>query len=143
MVVRSLRNTDDVPLVQRAAMAVGNFGRRCPAGLYPYLPALLEAATRPLHPAVQRNVIRYFSELPCEAIPEDLRGRLADLVLYLTDDVTAPTAVRVFAMQTAANLVTLYPELASELATILRTHLPEATAGYRSRAAKILAVLPD
>ena len=143
VVVGALRNGDDGPLVQRAAMAVGNFGRRCPAGLYPYLPALLDAATRPLHPAVQRNVIRYFSELPGKAIPEDLHGRLADLVLRLTDDVTAPTAIRVFAMQTAANLVMLYPHLASELASILRSHLPDATPGYRSRAAKILAVLPD
>ena len=143
VVVRSLRNSDDILLVQRAAMTVGNFSRRCPAGLFPYLPALLDAATHPLHPAVQRNVIRYFSELPVPAIPESLHGRLADLVLRLADDVTAPTAIRVFAMQTAANLVTRYPDLASELATILRSHLPGATPGYRSRAAKILAVLPD
>ena len=143
VVVGALQDGDDGPLVQRAAMTLGNYGRRCPTGLYPHLPALLNAATRPLHPAVQRNIIRYFSELPVRVIPESLHGRLADLALGLADDGTAPTAIRVFAMQTAANLVALYPDLASELATILRSHLPQATAGYRSRAAKILTVLPE
>lgn len=133
----------DAAQVNRASMVVGNLGRIQPGWLTPYLDAMLEALDQPRFPSVGRNLLRYLSELPSDAIPERLHGKLVDLALRITDDPEAAVANRVFAMQVVANFCDLYPDLAGELRACLTHHIPNGSPGFRSRGRKILSSLPE
>ena len=47
-------------------------------------------------------------------------------------------AVKVFSMSVLGNLAKKYPEIKSELKLIIEDQLPEQTAGFKSRAKKVL-----
>jgi hypothetical protein len=129
-------------VVQRAAMVVGDLGRREPASLIPFHHQLIAAASEPVHPAVRRNVMRYFSELPLERIAEDAQGHLLDLAFRITASPSDAVAMRVFAMQIVANFCVLYPELKDELRGVIEDQIAEgASAGFLNRGKKILAKL--
>ncbi len=139
--LKALRD-EEITIVQRAAMVVGDLGRARPAWLRPYNNRLLEMATAPAHDAVQRNILRHFSELDLADIHEDLEGPLLELAFVLTEEPTVPPGIRVFAMQVVANLCSRYPELKAELRAVLETQLPlTESPGFRSRAKKILSRL--
>ncbi|WP_116127633.1 hypothetical protein [Lewinella sp. IMCC34183] len=137
VLMASFFDPDEPVISQRAAMVVGGVARARPQWLLPYLEALTEVIERPGHPALRRAVLRYFSEVEPRWL-EPFAGRIVDGALRLTDSPSEPVAVRVFAMQVAANLGGAYPELADELRAMLLVHLPGSQAGFRSRATKIL-----
>lgn len=130
---------DDPLLIQRSAWAVGDLGRSRPELLIPYHADLLAAGRRAVHPAVLRNVIRYFSEAP--ELPEPIHGELADLCFTQLADPNAPVAIRVFSMSTLLRLTEIYPELGNELRALIEEEMPRASAGFRSRGRKVLRAL--
>jgi hypothetical protein len=130
---------DDPLLVQRSAWAIGDLGRSRPDLLVPYHAALLAACRRAVHPAVVRNVIRYFSEAP--ELPEAIHGELADRCFRQLADPKAPVAIRVFSMTVLQRLTETYPELAHELRVLIEEEMPRASAGFRSRGNKVLRAL--
>ncbi|MBC6993815.1 hypothetical protein QWY85_11545 [Neolewinella lacunae] len=133
---------EEYQIVQRAAMVVGDLGRVEPYWLQPYHGALLAAADTPGRDAVKRNVMRYFSEFPLEAVAEPDRGNLLDLAFRLLESPTEAVAIRVFAMQVVANFCPEFPELKDELAGIIELTLAEGTTpGFVSRGRKILQAL--
>ncbi|MTB49456.1 hypothetical protein [Lewinella sp. W8] len=132
----------EVVEAQRAAMVVGDLGRRHPDRLIPFHLRLIEAAGQPVHPAIRRNVLRYFSEIPLALIAEEPQGHLLDLAFRVTASPADAVAMRVFAMQIVANFCTLYPELKDELRGVIENQIAEgASAGFLSRGRKILAKL--
>lgn len=129
---------EEVTLVQRAAMVVGDLGRKKPNWLMPWQSALIGAAAHPLHPAVSRNVMRYFSELAPSCVVETAEGPLLDLAFTLSAAPQTPVGIRVFAWQVVANFALRYPELRSELLGIIALTLAEdASPGLQSRGRKI------
>ena len=133
---------EELVVVQRAAMVVGDLGRRHPASLVPFHLGLIAAASNPIHAAVRRNVMRYFSELPLELISEEAQGHLLDLAFRVTASPSDAVAMRVFAMQIVANFCVPYPELKDELRGVIENQIAEgASAGFLNRGKKILAKL--
>ena len=130
---------DDPLLVQRSAWAVGDLGRSRPELLIPYHADLLAACDQAVHPAVLRNVIRYFAEAP--ELPEPIHGELADLCFTQLADPKAPPAIRVFSMSTLLRLTEIYPDLGNELRALIEEEMPRASAGFRSRGRKVLRAL--
>lgn len=129
-------------VVQRSAMVVGDLGRLKPGWLQPWHARMIAAASGETHDSVRRNVMRYFSELPIEAIGDEDEGYLVDLAFRLTADHEAAVAIRVFAMQIVANYVSRYPELRDELVGIIEFTIAEGTTpGFRSRGRKIMSSL--
>jgi len=134
--------TGEYRVVQRSAMVVGDLGRKKPDWLKPWHARMISAADPAPHPAVSRNVMRYFSELPLADISEEDLGPLLDLAFRLTEDQAEAVAIRVFAMTVVFNFCTLYPELKDELRGIIELTIAEGTTpGFRSRGGKILAKL--
>jgi hypothetical protein len=70
-------------------------------------------------------------------IPPALQGIAAEACFENLSS-EEPVAVKVFAMTVIANLCKDYPELKSELVPLIEDQLPFATAGFRSRARKVL-----
>ena len=123
---------------QRAAWALGHAGKADKALLIPYLPTLIQILQHPKHDAVSRNIYRV---LQYASIPEDYDGTIYDLCIRDLIDPAQPIAVKCFAMTTAFNICKKHEELQSELKLVVEEGLENASAGYKSRARKILPKL--
>lgn len=124
---------------QRGAQVVGDLGRAKPNWLQAYHGRMIAAADNPLHDAIKRNVMRYFSELPLSALSEEDAGNLLDVAFRLFESPHEAIAIRVFSMQVVANFTEQYPELKDELRGVIEITIAEGTTpGFRSRGTKIL-----
>lgn len=127
----------DKTLAQRASWALGHCMVTSGKWLHPHFPLILKTLSQPAtHPAVYRNLLRLLQNYP---VPDASQAPLFDRCLHLLHKATEPVAIRVFAMSTAANLASAYPELKRELAVMLKELMSHPqSAGMISRAKKVL-----
>jgi hypothetical protein len=126
-------------LTQWAGWPLSDFVRKHPQLIRPYLKPVLKAIDKKgMHVAVKRNVMRLLQFID---IPASVRGLAFDKAFKLFSDKSEPIAVRVFAMTVMAQVAMEEPELKNEVIIAIEEQLPYGSAGYRSRAAKLLKVL--
>lgn len=126
-------------LTQRSAWAVRYVGENSPELMAPWLPKLVAQLRQPdLHDAVKRNVLNVFEPLE---IPENLYDDLADLCFGYLADPNEATAIRCASMTILEKICRKIPELKSELRLILEEHFEHSTAGFKSRARRILKAI--
>jgi hypothetical protein len=123
--------------VQRGAWVVSEAGMSYPELLIPHLDDLISAVEAPSHPAIARNGLKVIAESKVP-LTEDQEGRVVQLSFELLADPKVPVAIHVYAMQCIANLLTVYPDLAIELKTLIEEGMEHGSPGYRSRGGKIL-----
>ncbi len=128
----------NLKLAQRAAWPLGWIGDTEPQRFLPFMEPMLKALREPLHPAIPRTIWRTFTLLD---LPEDWHGEVLELAYQYLQDPKYPVAPRVHAMQVAYDISLKYPELKPELAMVIEAHLPDSSAGFRSRGKKLLANL--
>ncbi len=128
---------EELVLVQRSAWVLSHVCVEFPELILPYQEELIQALQQPIHPAVQRNLLKILAEskLP---LSEDTEGHLVNICFDLIPQPHLPAAIRVHAMQYIANSTDQYPELAIELKTVIEDGMEHGTAGFRSRGKKIL-----
>lgn len=131
---------EEVRVAQRAAQVVGDFGRRNPDRLLPWLGDIVDAVERPIHQAVRRNGVRYFSELSAP-LPPAIEKRLIRMCGQFVADREIDIAISAFSMTFIANKATQYPNAAKQLCEDLRKRLPDASSGFANRARKVLKQL--
>lgn len=85
--------------------------------------------------AVKRNVMR---ALQFVDIPARFHTRAINQAFAFLADPKETVAVKVFSMSVLAKLVDVYPELRREWEIVIEDQLPHASAGFRSRARKVL-----
>jgi hypothetical protein len=104
--------------------------------LLPYLEKLiLNLQNDGLHDAIKRNTVRVLQDVE---IPEKLHGTVADICFKYLQNPSEAIAIKVFSMTIIHNLTKDYPELKEELKFILEEQMPFQSAGFWSRAGKIL-----
>jgi hypothetical protein len=104
--------------------------------LNPYLERLILNLQKPnLHDAIKRNTVRVLQDVE---IPENLHGTMANIAFSYLQNPAEAVAIKVFSMTIIDNLTKKYPELKDELCFILEEQMPFQSAGFRSRAGKIL-----
>lgn len=128
----------DSRISQRASWAVGFCGLAHPELIYPYLQQMLTLLDEPVHDAIKRNTVRILAEMD---YPEDMLGEIADVCFRLLDDPKQAAAIRIFSMSVCFNITKQEPDLANELRIILEDHYPHGSAGFKSRARKIMKEL--
>ena len=123
---------------QRSSWAVRE---KSPAIIRPWLTILVARLRAPnLHDAIKRNTLNVFEPLD---FPAELDDELADLCFgYLTNP-KEPIAIRCASMTVLEKICERVPELQSELRLLLEEHLEHGSAGFRSRAKKVLGRLKD
>ena len=133
----------DAKLVKRAAMVLGDLGRARPDWLLPYHGRMLRLAAESPDPAIPRAVTRYFSELPLAKVTEEDQGALLEASFHYLNDPEATVTMKVFSMTTLGNFAALHPELKDEVRGLIERQVEEGehTAGFYSRARKVLAAL--
>lgn len=125
-------------LSQRAAWPVSYCIERHPELVKPYFNVLIKQLERDdAHVAVKRNVARLFQFVD---IPKRYQGRVFDACYNLLADPAEPVAVRVFSMTVAAKLAENELELLDELRLVAAKYPQAATAGFRSRARRVLGI---
>lgn len=123
---------------QRAAWPVSYCIERHPELVKPYFGKLIKQLEHDdAHLAVRRNVARLLQFVD---IPKRYAGRIFEACYKLVDDPKETVAVRVFAMTVGAKIARDSPELLEELKLIATKHPQAATAGFRSRARRVLGV---
>lgn len=88
------------------------------------------------HDAEKRNFMHLMADFP---IPESCEADIYDLAFTWLNNPLEAVANRVHAMEVLYQIGTRHPDLHHELALALRTHMPYASPGFKSRANKILA----
>jgi hypothetical protein len=127
---------DDYRVVQRAAWPLSYAVIAKPALIKKHFKALIQNLHQPgLHPAVKRNTMRLLQDID---LPERYQGEIMDTCFsYIADPVEAP-AVKAFSLTVLEKLSHTYPEIKSELKTIINDRWEFETAAFHSRARKIL-----
>ena len=126
-------------VTQRAAWAVSICVERHPDLLEPWLrKMILNLSKKGLPDAVKRNTVRILQSV---SIPKQFQGITAQSCFKLLLSPDEPVAVKVFSMSVLCNLCKEEPALRHELKLIIEAQLPYGSAGYKSRAGKILKTL--
>lgn len=131
----SVMLSEDYRLAQRAAWVVSHCAQKSPNLLQKHLKSMIDNLKNDIPGAVERNTLRVlqFAELP-----EELLGITAEVCFNYLLSGSSAVAVKVYAMTILGNISKKYPELSGELKTILEEQLPFGSAGFRSRAKRIL-----
>ncbi len=121
-------------VTQRAAWVVSHCGKNHPELIIPYIDKMIKNLKKEVHVAVVRNTLRLLQDMD---IPPHLWGITADICFKIMES-NAPIAVKVFGMTVLANICEKEPDLKNELRLIIEDQLPYGSAGFKSRANKIL-----
>lgn len=127
-----------IRITQRAAWPISYCVEHHPQLLKPHYPAVVKLLALPKQTdAVKRNLLR---ALQFVKVPSRYQGRIADTCFTLLTG-KEPIAVKVFAMTVLANLAAENHELKNEIIPIIESQLPFGSAGFISRAQKVLKQL--
>ncbi|MEZ4985354.1 MAG: hypothetical protein R2795_10015 [Saprospiraceae bacterium] len=135
--ITCMRSEEQI-LVQRASWVLCDTGCIHPQLLSPYMEELLGWVQRPVHPALQRNLLKPIAESKHLFDDEEIEGKLVSICFDLLLNPAILPAAQVHAMQCIANRLHNYPDLAIELAAILEEGIQHAEAAYASRAKRLL-----
>ncbi len=126
-------------VTQRAARPLSYCTELHPELVKPYLPRIVKTlSVQGQTDSIKRNVLRLLQFID---VPKALQGEITSVCFRFLSDPREPVAVRVFAMSVLGNMVEKEPELGKELEIIIHDQMPYGTAGFVSRANKVLKKL--
>ena len=128
-------------ITQRSAWILTVCAENHPGLIRPYLQQVIEKMVEPgVHEAVRRNVVRILQEME---IPHRLLGRVATACFDFLSSGDASIAVKANSMTVLERIALKEPGMARELRLVIGQQLPFASAGFRARAKKVLARIPQ
>jgi len=126
-------------ITQRAAWPLNYCVEAHPALIQPHLKKILLNVKKPgLPDAVKRNTLRLLQFVD---IPPSLRGLVVVICFDFFQSKKEPVAVKVFSMTVLANVAQDLKELRQELILRIEDQLPYGSAGFLSRAGRVLKQL--
>lgn len=127
------------PVPQRLAWVLSVLADEKPEILQPNVEDLIQLiSSEDYHDAIYRNGLKALAAID---ITEDYQGILFDLCISKLGAEKEPVAIKVHAMQIAANICKEHPVLATELIEAIRFRLKEESGGYLSRARRLIPKL--
>lgn len=126
------------PLPQRMAWVIAVVTDAHPSLAARYAASIAARIPFMVHPAELRAATRLLARIP---LPKESLADLLASMFPLLEDPQVPTAIRVHAMQILYHISNLEPDLKRELALVIEVQAREATAGFKSRARKLLPKL--
>ena len=130
---------DEYRVVQRAAWPLSYAVIAHPEFIEKHFSKLLKNLDKPgIHNSVKRNTVRLLQDIQ---IPEKFQGQVMDICFGYISSPTEFVAVKAFALTVLENLSKKYPEIRSELKTIIEDRWDYESAAFRARGKKILKSL--
>ena len=131
---------DEYRVVQRAGWPLSYAAREHPKLIRKHFGRLIRNLQKPgLHNAVKRNTLRLLEHMQ---VPQKYQGELMDICFGYIADPNEKAAIKAFSLTVLENLAKQYPEINTELKTVIEDRWDYETAAFRSRAKKILAKMP-
>lgn len=128
-------------VTQRSAWIINLCAEQHPGLLRPYLGKMIARMQEPgVHEAVRRNVIRI---LQFVETPKGLLGTVATVCFSYLSSGDQPIGVKVFSMTVLGNIARQEPGLKRELRLLIEQQLPYGSAGFRSRARRVLKMIEE
>ena len=121
-------------LKQRAAWVVITHFEEFPLMFIPYREKAIEMLSLEIHQAMQRAFLKMLFNSP---LPKD-PGELVDKCFDFLNDLKITVAPKMWSMRIIDKVAKKEKDLYSELRLSLEKNLPQATAGFKSAAYKIL-----
>ena len=123
-------------VTQRAAWPMSYCVEANPSLIIPYYKKLILFLNRKdVHPAVARNILRLLQKVE---IPKKWQGEIMNSCFQFIENPKEAIAIKIFSLTVLGNLAKDYPEILPELRVVIETRWDMETAGFRSRAKKIL-----
>ena len=127
---------DEYRVTQRAAWPLSYIAIEHPSLAKKHLPVFVKLLSNAkLHKAVRRNVMRL---LQFVEIPEELHGELMNHCFDFIADVNEAAAVKAFSLSILEKLSKQYPDIQSEIKTIVQERWDYETPAFHVRARKWL-----
>jgi hypothetical protein len=127
---------DEYRVVQRAAWPLSYAVMDHPEFIKKHFSKLLKNLDKPgIHNSVKRNTVRLMQDIQ---IPEKFHGQVMNICFDFISSPDEAVAVKAFALTILENLSKKYPEIRSELKTIIEDRWDYETAAFRARGKKIL-----
>ena len=130
-----LVTTKDKKISNRAAWVLSKCADRNIKLITPYLKPLINNLTLSSDDGVKRNTLRVLQDIE---VPEEYYGILADQCFKFLGSNKEAIAIKVFAMTVLSNICKEVPELKNELRIIIEDQMPYGSAGFKSRAKKVI-----
>lgn len=108
--------SDDSRICQRAAWPIGILAERQSKILQPYILKMIAFASKPVHNAIKRNVVRSFQYME---IPEKYKGKVYQFCFDLASRPSEAIAVRCFSLRVCLNIARKHPELLNEIVELV------------------------
>ena len=132
---------DEYRVVQRAAWPVSYCVMQYPSLINKHWKGLINHLKKAnQHNAVKRNGLRLMQEIK---IPEKYHGEIMSLCFTFLESPREALAIKVFSMTVLGNLARIYPDIIPELTLIIEDQLPQQSAGFKSRAKKVLKIIKE
>lgn len=122
----------------RASWLMDKVYDEAPKLIIPYIPLMIQMIPELECESKQRQFLKLIS---IEPLPKAISGHFINRCFDLLVSNASPVAVRVHAMQILFNFSQQEPDIKNELALIIRKHMDEGTAGFKSRGKRILKQL--
>lgn len=130
---------DEYRVMQRAAWPLSYAVMAHPGFIKKHFSKLLKNLDKPdIHNSVKRNTIRLLQDIQ---IPEKFQGQVMNICFGYISSPTEAVAVKGFALTILDGLSKKYPEIRSELKTIIEDRWDYESAAFRVRGKKILKSL--
>src|SRR5688572_27994657 len=127
---------DEYRVVQRAAWPLSYAVMAHPEFIKKHFSKLLKNLDKPgIHNSVKRNTVRLMQYIQ---IPEKFQGQVMNICFDYISSPDEAVAVKAFALTILENLSKKYPEIKSELKTIIEDRWDYESAAFRARGKKIL-----
>ncbi|UCG27214.1 MAG: hypothetical protein JSV24_09580 [Bacteroidales bacterium] len=123
------------PVSPRAAWVAESCCIKYPHLLKPYLNDLISRLPGIRFHGIKRHMIKI---LTYQDIPEKYLGQLVDLCFAWIQASELPVSVKVHCMQVLYNILPQFPELEDEFIVVVNDQIPKNSAGFRTRAKKLL-----
>ncbi len=128
---------DEKHYAERATRVICICSHSFPELFKPHCSRVIAALKNLTSEGAMRNFLKTLAEVPVRLTKKDKSILLNQCFDYLVSN-DYPIAVQVFSMQILYNLSGEIPEIGEELYRILEERMPDASAGYRSRARRII-----
>ena len=128
---------DEKHYAERASRVICICSHKFPELFKPHCSRVIAELKNLKNEGGMRNLLKTLAEVPVKLTKKDTSILLNQCFDYLVSN-DYPIAVHVFSMQILSNLSGEIPEIGEELCRILEERMPDASAGYRSRARRIL-----
>lgn len=132
--------TSDAVHAQRASRVMSIVCEKYPEMGQSYVPKIIKALKTLHAEGPIRNLLKILIDVPLKMSEKQTSSLINICFDFLTGNYAV--AIKVYSMEILYRISGDLPEIGNELAHILEDQMPDASAGYRSRAKKILQKLP-